>query len=197
MQTTPDGRVTIPVQLEGHDYRFMVDTGGYINTVSYRVVMEEGYEPKQTYSTILQGMGTTLLTAYITVKDVILGHSRGSDLQFFVDDFNELSWDGTLAPEILATYDLDLDFGHDKFNLFFQDHCPGTVAYWTDAPVAVVPFEFQYRTHIHLPVTVDGKKIMAVLNTGSTTSFITQRAAERYLGIARDDPALKALEASL
>ena len=34
MQTIPDGRVTIPVQFEGHDYRLMVDTGGYINTVS-------------------------------------------------------------------------------------------------------------------------------------------------------------------
>ena len=50
-------------------------------------------------------MGTSYLTNYVTAKEFIMGHSRGQDFKFFVDDFNVLSWDGTLAPEILATYD--------------------------------------------------------------------------------------------
>jgi predicted aspartyl protease len=193
MQIMPDGRVTIPVQLEGHNYRFMIDTGGFINTVSQRVVAEEGYTPKVTRGTTLRGMGISLLTNYITAKEFMIGRSRGADFEFFVDDFNDLSSYGTLAPQVLATYDVDLDFGHDKFNLFYPDHCPGVVTYWTDAPVAVVPIEIQNLTHIRIPVMIDGKKIMALLDTGATGAHITQRAARRFLGIEKDDAALKAL----
>jgi predicted aspartyl protease len=46
-------------------------------------------------------------------------------------------------------------------------------------------------THIRIPVTIDGKEINAVLDTGAPTSFITMRAARRYLGLDEKDPALK------
>jgi hypothetical protein len=43
MQAIPDRRVTIPVKFDGHDHRLMVDTGGYINTVTPQLAREEGY----------------------------------------------------------------------------------------------------------------------------------------------------------
>src|SRR6185312_11879197 len=60
MQTTPEGRVTIPAQIDGHDYRLMVDTGGYINTLSQDVVKQEGYHPTKAQEQ-LRGMGTVRL----------------------------------------------------------------------------------------------------------------------------------------
>src|SRR5258708_40013691 len=45
MQTLPDGRVVIPVKIEGHDYKFMVDTGGARNTVGTQVVKREAITP--------------------------------------------------------------------------------------------------------------------------------------------------------
>lgn len=193
MQTVSDGRVTIPVQFEGHDHRLMVDTGGYINTVTPQLTREEGYELRTSQGTVLRGMGQTLLNKYVRTKDFTIGHSRGSDFYFFVDDFNDLSVDGTLAPSILAAYDVDLDFGHDKLNLINPDHCPGRVAYWTKTPIAIVPMEIKNRTHIRIPVTIDGKEIMAVLDTGSATSYITQRAASKFLGIDTNTDGMKLL----
>jgi predicted aspartyl protease len=190
MQTLPDGRVTIPVKIEGHEHRLMVDTGGYINTVSLQLVAEEGYHPRQSGG-FLRGMGTTFLNTYVTVKEFIIGHSRGEDFEFYVDDFGNLSQDGTLAPQILAAYDVDFDFGHGKFNLVSSDHCPGKVLYWTQSPAAAVPFEIQNRTHIRIPITIDGKEIMATVDTGAHTSFITMRAASKFLGLDEKDPALK------
>jgi hypothetical protein len=190
MQTTSDGRVTIPAQVEGHDYRLMVDTGGYINTVSMQLVKQEDYHPRKSPG-MLRGMGTTRLDSYITVKDFALGRVHGKDFEFFVDDFENPSADGTLAPQILGAYDVDLDFAHDKLNLISPDHCPGMVAYWTKTPVAVVPIEIQDKTHIRIPVTIDGKEMKAILDTGAQTSFLTMRAAARYLDISENDPALK------
>jgi predicted aspartyl protease len=190
MQTMPDGRVTIPVQVEGHDYRLMVDTGGYINTLSPQLVKEQGYEPQRSPGE-LRGMGTTRLDHYVTVKDFVIAHSRGKNFKFYVDDFSDAFEDGTLAPQVLAAYDVDLDFGHGKLNLISPDHCPGQVAYWTKNAVAVVPIEIQDLTHIRIPVTIDGKEMKAVVDTGASTSFITMRAARRYLDIDEKDPALK------
>lgn len=190
MQTMPDGRVTIPVQVEGHDYRLMVDTGGYINTLSPQLVKEQGYEPQRSAGE-LRGMGTMRLDHYVTVKDFVIGRSHGKSFKFFVDDFSDPFEDGTLAPQILAAYDVDLDFAHGKLNLISPDHCPGQVTYWTKAPAAVIPIEIQGLTHIRIPVTIDGKEMKAVVDTGASTSFITMRAAKRYLGIDPKDPALK------
>src|ERR1700743_3571558 len=68
MQTAPDGRVTIPITIEKRDYNFLVDTGGYINTVSHEVVRDQGYTPRRVGGA-LRGMGTTYLDHVITVKD--------------------------------------------------------------------------------------------------------------------------------
>ena len=191
MQTTMDGRVTVPVQIEGHDYRLLVDTGGFIDTLSPEVIKREGYKIATSYGVQLRGMGTTMLTDYVTVNDTAIGRSHGHNFKFFVEDQNSLFWDGTLAPEILATYDTDLDFGHDKLNLISPDHCPGKVAYWTRSPVGEVPISMEGVTHISAAVTVDGKDIDAILDTGADTSYITLRTAARLLGLEEDDPAFK------
>ncbi|HEX4272474.1 MAG TPA: retropepsin-like aspartic protease [Rhizomicrobium sp.] len=191
MQTIPDGRVTIPVQFEGHDHRLMVDTGGYISTVTPLLATEEGYKTHVSHGTILKGMGTSLLNSYVETTDFSIGHSHGRNFDFFVDEFNDLSLDGTLAPSILAAYDIDFDFAHDKINLIDPDHCPGRVTYWTKIPPAIVPLQIQNQTHIRIPVMVDGKEIMATVDTGSATSYITMRAATRFLGINDKSDGLK------
>jgi len=190
MQTMPDGRVTIPVQVDGHDYRLMVDTGGYINTLSPQLVKEQGYESQRSPGE-LRGMGTMRLDHYVTVKDFAIGRSHGKNFKFYVDDFNDAFEDGTLAPQVLGAYDVDLDFAHGKLNLISPDHCPGQVTYWTKFSATVIPIQIQGLTHIRIPVTIDGKEIMAVVDTGASTSYITMRAAKRYLKIDEKDPALK------
>jgi predicted aspartyl protease len=191
-QTMPDGRVTIPVKLEGHDYRLMVDTGGYINTVSEEVVKREGYSPRTSRSTILRGMGTTLLTKYVRADNFTIGRSQGKDFIFFVHDFESLSYDGLLAPQVLSNYDVDFDFAKGKLNLISPDHCPGNVVHWTKTPAAVVPIETAEKAgHIRIPVTIDGKQINAIVDTGASTSYITRRAARQFLGIFENNPSLK------
>jgi predicted aspartyl protease len=136
-------------------------------------------------------MGTSLLTEYVKVNDLAIGPAHGKDFVFFVDDFEGLDQDGTLAPQILGAYDVDLDFAHGKLNLISSEHCPGRVVYWTQTPVTGVPIEIEGKTHIRIPVTIDGKQINAILDTGATTSYTTMQAASRYLAIDEKDPALK------
>jgi predicted aspartyl protease len=183
MQTMSNGLVTIPVRFEGHEHRLLVDTGGYINTVTPQLVREEGYTAQASRSAPLKGIGTRQLNSYVETRDFAIGQAHGKGYQFYVDTIDNLSMDGTLAPEILANYDVDFDFGHDKFNLIQPAHCPGGPVYWSKTPAAVVPIEIENRTHIHIPVTVDGKEIRATIDTGSMTSLIRMSAAARFLGV--------------
>jgi predicted aspartyl protease len=191
LETMLDGRVTVPVQFEGHDHRLMVDTGGYLSTITRDLALEEGYEIKKTRGLTEIGMGTSFLDSYVQAKDFVIGHSHGKDFEFFVDDMGSLLMEGTLAPSTLAAYDVDFDFGHDKLNLINPDHCPGQVVYWTKSPAAVIPMEIQHKTHIRVPVTIDGKEITAIFDTGSITSYITQRAAQKLLGLDEKSAGMK------
>ena len=97
--TMPDGRITVPVQFEGHDHRLMVDTGGFVNTVTLQLAREEGYKIRLSHGTVLRGVGArSLLSAYVDTTDFTIGHSHGEDFAFFVEPFDYLSMDGTLAP---------------------------------------------------------------------------------------------------
>lgn len=192
-QTMPDGRITIPVQFEGHNHRLMVDTGGYINTVTPQLVKEEGYTTKPSHSILLQGIGARLLKTYIEARDFAVGNAHGTDFQFYVDVFNNLFADGTLAPEILANYDVDFDFAHDRLNLIQPQHCPGRVVYWTKNQAAIVPMQIENRTHVRVPVTIDGKEVIATLDTGSAGSIITMQVAKRLFDINEKTPGLQPL----
>jgi predicted aspartyl protease len=43
-------------------------------------------------------------------------------------------------------------------------------------------------SHIRLPVTVDGKTIMAIVDTGAVSSIMSMHAAN-FLGVSEDSPA--------
>ena len=172
MQTMPDGRVTIPVQFEGHDYRLLVDTGGYINTV-VATGREAGRLSAASQPPVTcAGMGTSAAEQhYVTVKDFAIGQSHGKNFMFYVDDYSTIYFvDGTLAPQILAAYDVDLDFAHGKLNLISPDHCPGAGGLLDKRRAAAVfPSRSRDLTHIRIPVTIDGKEIMATVDTGAHT----------------------------
>jgi predicted aspartyl protease len=192
MQTIADGRVTIPVQFEGHDHRLLVDTGGFLDTVTPQLVREEGYRVNPSRRLALQGMGArTQLDTFVQARDFALGQTHSYYRRFFVDDFNDLSADGTLVPSALAGYDVDLDFGHDRLTLVRPNGC--AVRGWSKSPASVVPMEIQYRAHVRVPVTIDGKAMTATFDTGSTTSFLSLHAAAKFLGIDEKDARLTSL----
>lgn len=192
MRTLPDGRITIPATVEGHEYPLLVDTGGYANTLSNYVVQREGYERKEAWGAEI-GMGKSKLEKYVTVKKFALGHAGAEGFKFYIDDFDLPGTQGTLAPEVLAAYDADFDFAHEKFNLIAKDHCPGQVVYWTDSPAAVIPFRMPDFAHIVAKVQVDGKDIDAWLDTGAQATYITMKAAKEYLDLDDKSPQLKSL----
>ncbi len=190
MSTLSDGRIALPVAVDGHNASFLVDTGGISATMSRSLANEIGKEPKP-YVRGLIGVGGAVMSNTIRADDFALGGMHGKDILVFIDErIGGAGMDGTLAPEMMRRFDLDFDFRRGTVNFFSQDHCPGKVVYWTKGGAIVIPMEVQANGKILIPVTVDGTKIMATLDTGSVTSFISLGRAGR-LGVKPDSKDLK------
>jgi len=156
LTTNPDGRVSVPVTVQDKNYSFLVDTGGAVATIGWDQAEELGLEKKRA-GTWLGGVGGRVMNTYITTDRFSLGKLTGSGLEAYVQPRSMDGFDGTLAPDMLKHYDVDLDFAHGKMNLFSQDHCPGKVLYWTKGDYVVLPMQVAPSSHIRLPVTVDGR----------------------------------------
>jgi hypothetical protein len=106
---------------------------------------------------------------------------------------------GILAPA--PGIDIDIDFAAHKLSFFSPNHCDGKVIYWPADAVAVVPMRNAgsqpgsglSTEHIMIPVTLDGKQIDALIDTGSTNNVLNLRIAEGRFGVDVRSPDVKPL----
>jgi Aspartyl protease len=58
-----------------------------------------------------------------------------------------------------------------------------------------VPMKLDENRHITIPVTLDGKQLIAVADTGAARSFMSLDVAKAIFGLDEKNPALKSLGA--
>jgi predicted aspartyl protease len=194
MNTETDGTIAIPVSVEDRPARLMVDTGSVYSSLTLAVVSQLGLKPllaRRTYEIL----GHVPMLTIVQPSSFRMGNLSTDSIGFYVLPSRaiNLDLDGLLGPDIMSNYDVELDFAHARFNLFSQDHCPGQVVYWTQQPYAQVAMHVDDSWHISVPVTLDGKQIDAVVDTGSYRSSMDMALAKSLFGIDETNPALKSL----
>ncbi|HEY4986884.1 MAG TPA: retropepsin-like aspartic protease [Bradyrhizobium sp.] len=124
-----------------------------------------------------------------TAPSVTMGPLTITDVEFIVSPH---SYDpeavGTLGPNVLRPFDIELDFAKKQVNFFTQDHCPGKVVYWTMSGFGRVPFSYDVGRHIALTAQLDGKDINAMIDTGAPFSAITAAAAHQMYDLTPGAP---------
>jgi predicted aspartyl protease len=187
--TLPDGRFTVPGVIEGQSLNFLVDTGGAVMTLTNDKAFSLDLAVVQTNSA-LRGVAGARFSDVTFVDSFSLGRLQGKNIPFYVDSAVPAGADGTLAPDIMKHYDVDIDPAHGIINLISPEHCRGQVVYWTKLGYIALPMSVVSGGHIEIPVVVDGKKFTAVLDTGAVGSIISLGAA-KALGITENSPGLK------
>lgn len=187
--TLPDGRFTVPMTVQGETLNFLVDTGGAVATLSGEQAGNL-HLPLQRSHAVLNGVAGSKFSLFANVGDVSLGGIKGRSISVFIDTVLPPGADGTLAPDILKNFDVDFDLLHGKLNLVSPQHCAGQVVYWTNSSHVELPLAQVADGHIQVPVSVDGVKLSALLDTGSQISLISLSAAQA-LGVSESAPGLK------
>jgi hypothetical protein len=194
---TPNGLPMVPMTLNGSPRKFLFGTAGGISTISKAAADSLNLQAVSTRTKLVSSNGNAT-QQFVTVDSFAYGGLAGKDLQLMISPFPNLGSpnlpvDGQLTNDIMERYDTDMDFAGGKLNYFLPDHCDGHVVYWTNAAPSVVPFRRIQPgsrnimdTHIRFHVTLDGKDLLAVLNTEIPRSQLNAKAAEANFNVTED-----------
>ena len=83
---------------------------------------------------------------------------------------------GLLGGQFLGTYDVDLDVPHGRMALY---DAPGCAAPPFSPPYSTLPLIFAPEGDAFVTVQVNGENLLALVDTGSRASIVTEQAAER------------------
>ncbi len=84
--------------------------------------------------------------------------------------------DGLIGSDLLSAYDVDLDLAGKSITFYEVRGCAQVTPPWTE-PYTSVAIRITPRHAIVVPVEVDGYKLPAILDTGSSGFAITRRGA--------------------
>ena len=182
----------VPVKINGADKLLLLDTGGYTTQLTPQAV-EDMKLPVGGSVFQLTDIRGNVRSATATVSSFEMGTMRAKDISMMImgDDAigESAKFDGLLASDLFLAYDLDMDFGHDKLNFISTDHCPGKVVYWQAQALAEVPMHI-VNGHYLIDITLDGRRLVALLDTGATRSTLGAGEAQQYFGLTPNSPDL-------
>ena len=182
-------REHVPVKINGTPLKLILDTGGYTSQLTPETVSALNLPVGGALGGMkFIGSSNNKLQS-VTITDFQMGSMHAANLPMLVNTMPGLGKEaaGLLAGDLFLAYDLDMDFGNDKLNFISSDHCPGKVVYWHADVVAEVPLRI-VNGHYLINVTLDGKRLIALLDTGAPHSSIGMAEASRYFDLSAASP---------
>lgn len=189
-----NGQPTTMVKINGADTRFVLDTGAYFNFMSRAnaLTLRLRLQPAP-MGYRMTGVGGSADAQLVEVKEFGILDTTLKNIEFLVGGTDMGS--GLLGADLLDAADLDVDLAHGKLTLFKADHCKKAVlAYWTKDSYNVAEIEPSHdpsdrRTFLN--VTINGKKLRALLDSGAYVTVLSRRAAG-IIGVHLAGPDVKA-----
>lgn len=199
MRTDRTDRLIVAASIEGHPAQMMVDTGSPIAILSHAYAEAQNLRQIELGKSRMQLYGGIALKNYVRVENFEFGGVPFSQVIFLVtpNDQPLADTDGVVGSDFLSNFDADFDFVNSKLNLFAPHPCDGRAVYWTQGPVAKIPFETgDGGGHIVVPVELDGHAMKAVLDTGASTSVVNLESTLETFGLTKDSPILEPVPGS-
>jgi hypothetical protein len=172
----------VSVLLDGRPARMVLDTGAAVTVVSRAAASRMGLRGDPWVSTTLRGAGgllerhSNVAVRQAMVDDVPLFQNRpGGGLSLPVTSADLGGADGLLGGDVLQHFTLVIDVPGGRFVLLTSPSM-GRAA-------GAVPLTLLGRNLLLAPVTLDGHRLTALVDTGSSTSLLTSRGMAR-LGLA-------------
>ena len=186
MTFTPEGRILVPVTINGTPEKMMIDTGAPATTLDPNVANDLGVIEQRIYQGFVFNSRGHQFQQMTVIHSLGLDQSHASELRALISPdplSHKKSFAGLLGADLLRHYDLEFDFAAHKFNLFSQDHCEGKVIYWPADAVAVVPLHIIATAQIELPVQLDGKDLLAMFDTGADDTYLDAKVAANVFNL--------------
>lgn len=184
--TLRHGHIVVGVQLDGVPRNFVVDTGGFLSSVTKEVAEGQGLKTHLINDDIaISGIGGEKAARYAIADTMRFGHLQANDVRLVIEP-DAAGEDGLIAPDYLRNFDIEIDFSQKTLNLFKPHPCAGRAVYWTDH-YTTLPLNITSQGHIRVLATLDGKELEALVDTGSPATLIGARTASVTFQLAAPD----------
>lgn len=172
----------VQAEINGQPVRFLMDTGSD-KTLIWRGAAEGlGLRAVPMDGVVFYGVGGGEEAKITTVRDLKLGSAAARDIRMIVigpaGAIKSPRYVGLLGADLLLQNDIELDFANGVVRLMKPNGCQGDeVVYWNKPYSVANIIPSNSGTGLYIEVSLNGKKIEALMDTGATRTTVTQRAA--------------------
>jgi Aspartyl protease len=177
------GGLLVPIQVGRHQTYLTLDTGGFANLLFEDVVAIEGLRTQASARAAIGASGGVLnrITTDHQRSYYVVPRGAGGDLRE----------SGTLGAGYYQGSDLDIDFPARKIRLVPSTSCDGGIVTRV-RPGRALPIRLDEYGRAFVTVTLDGKPLTALIDTGSSESTLDPAAARRLFQLSLADPSVSA-----
>lgn len=185
-------RATVPVEVNGKQATFWLDSGAFFSIMSKAQAAELGLGtttlPPGFYITGIGGNATVELA---TIKSFKIVGQELKNLEFLVGGSD--AGGALIGQNILSAFDTEYDLANGHVNLVQTKDCGKTnLAYWATPEKFIGMADLvkpadELDRHIIAKGEINGKPARLMFDTGATASYVNSTAAER-LGIDLNAP---------
>ena len=172
--------------INGKPMLALADTGAFSSMVWRGAAENYSLPVRPLRGLTVGGVGGSREAQATTIKELKLGNQARRDLNILMAGWNRPLGRSQIAmilgQDILSRTDVELDFANGMIRLVKPVGCgpSSSLAYWggayAEAPLEPVSAD---QPHAIVPVTLNGKRMRAMLDTGAWTSVVTLKAAAR------------------
>jgi len=176
------GRLTVPLEVNGIPATFVLDTGAQLSLVTPQAVQRLDLSRDRWVAATMHGVGGVVEHADADPRSMSLGGmqlrqatlARGISLT--VGDLPGMGSatvvDGLLGRDFLSEFDLQFDTAARRLTLYDVHGCSGRFLPWR-SPYFAVPAATVMPHLLVLPIALNGVRLTALLDTGSSSSLVT------------------------
>jgi predicted aspartyl protease len=181
------GQVLAAGRLDGKSVTFLIDTGAEKTLLSETSVKRLGLPRDEWVSSHMQGIGGYERHPNAKLGSLELGgmalRRRGTEIDStisvaplpFISGANR-AIDGLLGADYLSSFDIAFDLRRGRMTLYDVSGCTGDFLPWTK-PYAAIAASNPVPGRLLLPVRVNGRKMSAQIDSGSTRTVMALRSA--------------------
>jgi predicted aspartyl protease len=156
----------------------LLDTGAERTVLTPPAAQRIGAQPPRIeFDRRMSGIGGALPTREVELRSFTIGGVAIPWRRIVVAPATLPSmFDGLLGTDVLSSFDVDVDLAHHRMLLHEKQSCPGATPNWAE-PYVDISTGRTGSGYLFFPVHLDGRAIVAIVDTGATMTALSGKAA--------------------
>jgi predicted aspartyl protease len=191
LETKAGQPLLVQASIRGQPIAMAIDTASAATTIDKASAEKFGLalQPETMQG---QGIGGKLRMFSVRVPDFALGPQRIDEMSVHVVEGigpdRQAARHGLLGADLLGEFDLEFDIQHNRLGIYGPSNC-ARAAPWDPDALTVELFRTR-GLRIRFDVKVEGKPLIAELDSGATRTLVTWKGA-RKLGVTPSSPGVE------